>query len=83
METAFGDFAGGPTVKTPSFQCTAEGWGVGSVSGQGTKIPCALGCSQKMKKKKKERKKKEKKRLHLDENRTRMFDPKPEHRHVW
>ena len=34
-------------------------------------------------KNKKERKKKETKRLHLDENRTRMLDPKPEHRHVW
>ena len=73
LETAFGDFAGGPTVKTPSFQCMAEGWGVSSIPAQGTKIPCALGCSQKVKKKK-------------DCIRTRteprMLDPKSEHRYM-
>ena len=50
------------------------GWiGVGSIPGQGTKIPHALRCSQKVRKKKK---------LHLDKDRTRMLDPKPEHRHM-
>ena len=43
------DFPGGPVVKTPHFQCK----GMGSISGQGTKIPHAMWQGQSIKKKKK------------------------------
>ena len=46
------DFPGGPVVKTPPSNAGC----VGSIPGQGTKIPQhALGCDQKLKKKKKKR----------------------------
>ena len=37
-ESDFGDFPGGPVVKTLCFQCR----GTGSVPGQGTEIPHAV-----------------------------------------
>ena len=40
-------FPGGPVVKTPHFQCK----GMGSISGQGTKIPHAMWQGQSIKKK--------------------------------
>ena len=43
------DFPGGPVVKT----LPSNAGGVGSIPGWGTKIPHAVGCSQKLKKKKK------------------------------
>ena len=49
----FGDFPDGPVVK-PSLP--TQGY-VGLIPGQGTKIPCAMGCGQKKKKKKKTAKK--------------------------
>ena len=41
------DFPGGPVVKTPHFQCRDTG----SSPDQGTKIPHAVQCGQKLKKK--------------------------------
>ena len=48
------DFPGGPVVKTPCFQCR----GMGSIPGQGTKIPQAVWPKKKKKRKEKEKKKK-------------------------
>ena len=39
------EFPGGPVVRTPCFHCG----GVGSIPGQGTKIPQAVQCGQKTK----------------------------------
>ena len=47
------DFPGGPVVKTLRFQCR----GMGSIPGQGTKIPHSVQCSQKTKKIKKKKRK--------------------------
>ena len=48
------DFLGSPVVKTPHFQCRDAG-GVGSIPGQGTKIPHAAWCGQEILKKDEER----------------------------
>ena len=45
----FWDYPGGPVVKTPP----SNAGGVGSIPGQGTKVPHAAGCGQKSLKKKK------------------------------
>ena len=45
QESVFLSFPGGPVVKTPCFQS----WGVGSLPGQGTRVPHATWCGQKKK----------------------------------
>ena len=45
LETIFRDFPGGPVVKTP---CCVNAGSLGSILGQGTKIPLDPWCDQKI-----------------------------------
>ena len=69
------EFPGGPVVRTPCFDCG----GMGSIPGQGTKIPHATWHGQKQTKKRtKERKKrKEKEANKIIESKVAQEDTKP------